>query len=513
MHVLPPLMATVLTLTNLNIDPFFPDSCCSEVVDSFCKYRTTGRRRLFDDITTAPATLLSVTMFNSTNNRNRKAYGKRRHARDRIIDSCFVSSPLKEMKTIEIREDSVIDLLEKLRLDNNIEKDSFVYIGAINTREGNSILSPRDPNQRRALRLSGRLSAKKDNKEHQTNLQDSPSLVRASSPATEAHRVDISSTADGPGHEDEQVPPPIPAHEVTRVKSSKTKIQAKTIKAKNARPQASPILLASSTPEIISHAQPLLSLCVDDHSRSAPLCFHAWADSLDRFFEVVKIAEASYGEVFRLSVLPDVTTSFSKGDESVLKLIALKAPPSSTESATQKRKQAAMSVVEHVASEVRMLRRMSPVPGFTNFRDIKVVQGRLPPQFVAAWKHYDQHVKKSLFPDPSKKASYVETQLWAVVEMQDAGTDLEGLLELEPQFDPEDLDRECPIPVWREINVWAAWDIFWTTAFAVAKGEGFAEFEVSCLYISSLSSTNTRFSTVTFTSATSAFAPSRPRQL
>ena len=135
-----------------------------------------------------------------------------------------------------------------------------------------------------------------------------------------------------------------------------------------------------------------------------------------------------------------------------------------------------MSAVEHVASEARMLKHMSLVPGMTNFRDLKVVQGRLPKQFVAAWKHYDTNVKKSLFIDPSRKSAYEETQLWAVVEMQDAGTDLEGLLEVEQQVKEE--EDEPVKPLWRNISVWAAWDIFWSTACAIAKGESYAEFEV-----------------------------------
>jgi serine/threonine-protein kinase haspin len=421
-------------------------------------------------------------MFASTNNRNRQAYGKRRHARDRIIDSCFVSSPLKETKTIEIREDTVLDLLEKLGL----EDDAVAVVAAIlpevrilSKQDEENVLSPRDPNQRRALRLSGGLSAKKDKKKIRIIVQDPPSLAKSISLVTEVQKEDSQPIPEDIELEEEEVPPqvPAPARKSSRGQSSSTKAHAKSSRTRKTRIKASVIPLASSTAEIIIHAQPLLSLCIDDHTRTAPVCFHAWADSLNKFFHVIKIAEASYGEVFRLSVLPGVATSFSKGEESVLKLIALKAPPSAMETATHKRKQAAMSVVEHVASEVRMLRRMSPVPGFTNFRDIKVVQGRLPAQFVAAWKHYDQNVKKSLFPDPSKKASYDETQLWAVVEMQDAGTDLEGLLELEPIYDPEDIEEECPIPHWRQINVWAAWDIFWSTAFAVAKGEGFAEFE------------------------------------
>ena len=72
------------------------------------------------------------------------------------------------------------------------------------------------------------------------------------------------------------------------------------------------------------------------------------------------------------------------------------------------------------------------VANFTNFRDLTILQGRPSLSFTNAWKTWNKsrsRGKKSEFPDPGKKASYDETQLWAIVEMQDAGTDCERLME------------------------------------------------------------------------------------
>lgn len=101
---------------------------------------------------------------------------------------------------------------------------------------------------------------------------------------------------------------------------------------------------------------------------------------------------------------------------------------------------------------------MTPVPGFTNFRDVRVVQGRPPAPLVDAWRAFDRDVRRSEFPDPGKRSSYPDTQLWAVVEMQDAGVDLETRVVR---------------------DVWEAWDAFWGIASALAKGEEYAEYEVS----------------------------------
>jgi len=88
------------------------------------------------------------------------------------------------------------------------------------------------------------------------------------------------------------------------------------------------------------------------------------------------------------------------------------------------------------------------------------MRGRLPTQFVSAWRYYHKNVKKSFFQDPGRKTTHDEDQLWAVVEMQDAGKDLETV--------PIESEEMC-------------WDAFWGVTIALAKGEEWAEFEVrSC---------------------------------
>lgn len=441
-----------------------------------------------DDGTTI-ALIKQHTMLESRRPRNRQGYGRRKPATAQLIDSCFTSSsPAKEQNTIEICEDKVVDLLQNLSLDHkevsNAKQEETTDKPA--TKDvARRALEPRNPNERRALRLSGGLPEKKKTKKA---LNVKPTQVEESVVEETVHPHDELQLPSRPRHqENEPVVSNLEPECLANVEKPKTKPSRRTDKPGHHRTRKVPVCeelpipLAPSTPEILQHAQPLLALCNDQHAKAGPLSFQAWSDSLSTYFQVKKIAEASYGEVFRLSLLPTVKTGFTKADESVLKLIALKAPPAVSKlTAAQKRKQAAMSAVDHVASEVRLLKRMSPVPGFTNFRDVRIVQGRLPTHFVKAWKDYDDNVKRSLFPDPSRKTTYEETQLWAVVEMQDAGTDLETVLEIERPMDAQDEEYEVPQrPEWREISVWAAWDIFWKAACAVAKGEAWAEFEVS----------------------------------
>ena len=207
--------------------------------------------------------------------------------------------------------------------------------------------------------------------------------------------------------------------------------------------------------------------------------FEQWSSELEPLFEITKIAEASFSEVYRLSAT-SATTGLK--EESVLKVVALKTPPAAplpcqmSERAVRDREgQMAKELEEreeknyyksHVAdvlSEVKLLQNLNYIPGFTNFRDLTVLQGRPSSSFSNAWKAWNKarpRGKKSYFPDPSKKTSYEDTQLWAVVEMQDAGMDCERLM------DSESLG-----------TIWEIWDVFWGVCLSVAKAEEACQFE------------------------------------
>jgi serine/threonine-protein kinase haspin len=223
------------------------------------------------------------------------------------------------------------------------------------------------------------------------------------------------------------------------------------------------------------YAAPLLSLRTDDsHRSSTPTPFSEWSESLESHFAIVKIAEASYGEVYRL-VLKAAHPQFTSSDESVLKVLALRSPPDHVNHRTgrkktkaQREKETWMSSVENVEAEIKLLQRMADIPGFTNFRDLRVLRGRPSAAFGEAWKDFNisrEKGEKSQFPDPAKKTSYDEDQLWVVIEMQDAGTDLEHV---------------------RLQNVWSVWDVFWGVTLALAKGEREARFEHRDLHMGNI---------------------------
>jgi serine/threonine-protein kinase haspin len=234
----------------------------------------------------------------------------------------------------------------------------------------------------------------------------------------------------------------------------------------------------------IAYASPLLSLSYG--KKVVP--FENWSSGLEPHFQITKIAEASFSEVFRLSALNAAGVS---NQESVLKIVALKTPPDAPlpcqlqtrairdregqmekEMAERHENDVWKSEVSDVLSEVKLLQNLNHIPGFTNFRDLTILQGRPSPAFADAWKAWNKsrpRGKKSEFPDPSKKTSYDETQLWAIVEMQDAGSDCEKLMETGGLS-----------------SIWEVWDVFWGVCLSVAKAEEACRFEHRDLHMGNI---------------------------
>jgi serine/threonine-protein kinase haspin len=239
------------------------------------------------------------------------------------------------------------------------------------------------------------------------------------------------------------------------------------------------------TPEdpYASYVSSLLSL--QSYGRSI-MTFKEWSASLEPHFTVSKIAEASFSEVYRLSASD---TACSSMKESVLKLVPLRSAPNAplrksarsgrntdaqaqTEKEAREEEESWKSQVEDVHSEVKLLQNLNHIPGFTNFRELTVLQGRPSKGFIDAWKSWNKSRpkdKKSWWPDPSKKASYDDVQLWAVIEMQDAGTDVEKVM------------RKGGLS-----TVWEIWDIFWGVCLSVAKAEEACRFEHRDLHLENI---------------------------
>lgn len=221
-----------------------------------------------------------------------------------------------------------------------------------------------------------------------------------------------------------------------------------------------------------AYARPILDESMSPVASEGVQKFGSWAARAGNMFEVVKIAEGSYGEVYKLRLREEAC----RGEMSKSKLAKLRAygdgvfkiVPLRAQSGPGSKK---FTSVDEIVAEVKLLKLLDPIPGFARFRDIHVVQGRFPESFQAAWNKYKQTKDDCLNPNPANKRAYPDSQLWAILEMDDAGCELEKFS-------------------WS--SIFQVYDIFWGVAMALARAEEYAMFEVGLLLLTLLTPLNQR---------------------
>ena len=405
----------------------------------------------------------------------RKVYGKRTTRAPRDTFAAFVSPPRDSKKEAPKEDPDLLSIaagLDNLKICSPKSKS-----GVARTK--------RQP----LVEKSGNEGAEE---------QTFPPETRRKSRASGAVVSDEAKSDNGPGSRDSavtgaarapdlRVAPLSPEKENTRPKSPSKEPPRASSKHDDEYEQISNLIPPKPDPrpsdsDGLKHSNIYTSHCTDllALANHPIMPFSDWTDQLTAHFTLSKIAEASFGEVYRLSA-HDRIPNFSRDDESVVKIIALKPPAAITVPAHRTRckpaprpSTEAMSAPREVATEVRLLQRMTAIPGYTNFRDVRVLQGRPPAALVAAFRDFNRAQRgrgkeASIFPDPGRKGGYGADQLWAVIEMQDAGADLERCVE----------DGRCA-------DVWAVWDVFWQVVLALAKGEEAAMFEHRDLHLGNI---------------------------
>ena len=207
---------------------------------------------------------------------------------------------------------------------------------------------------------------------------------------------------------------------------------------------------ANVSKDTLDYLTPLLSTnisqCVED--------FQGWADERAAILRISKVGEGSFGEVYRAQGSKEAV---------ILKLMPLNA---------QKGKGSrSYTSIESASNEISLLKRMQRVPGFVEYRGACILQGTMASQFTSFWNEYMRSSRTVESKDPNKKATYPDSQLWLLIEMSDAGRNLER-----GQYLPPD----CPLapPKGKPyLSIQRTWDIWWQVVKALAKAEVFCEFE------------------------------------
>lgn len=221
------------------------------------------------------------------------------------------------------------------------------------------------------------------------------------------------------------------------------------------------------------YTKPILDEALSPIAAQGVQKFISWAARGGNMLEIVKIAEGSYGEVYKMRIREEVCKQeMSKSKlarlmaygEGVFKVVPLRA----AKGAGSKK----FTSVNEIVSEVKMLKYLDPIPGFARFREIHVVQGRFPESLQEAWDHYKKAKPGDcLNPNPANKRAYLDSQLWAIIEMDDAGSELEKFS-------------------WS--SMFQIYDIFWGVAMALARAEEYALFEHRDLHLGNVCIRSTR---------------------
>ncbi|KAK9449648.1 uncharacterized protein V1518DRAFT_372268 [Limtongia smithiae] len=153
---------------------------------------------------------------------------------------------------------------------------------------------------------------------------------------------------------------------------------------------------------------------------------------------LTKLGEASYSEIF-------CSVARGNGETRVLKVLPFGGPPTEDDVEQQ-------ASARDIANELQITSNMSSLPGFVHMLDAHVVRGVYPTELLALWDAYaDTKGSENVRPD-----WYSPTQLYAVVELQHGGADLEHF----------------EVRSWRECA-----EVFWQVAHALAGAEEKCEFE------------------------------------
>lgn len=195
---------------------------------------------------------------------------------------------------------------------------------------------------------------------------------------------------------------------------------------------------------------------LETEDSKAGLQILSWPEICPPGDRIVKIAEASYAEVYRVS---------NERGTSIIKVIRMESPIKPQTKAQQKSglvDEEARSESD-VNGELKISEWLADIPGFVVYKERYIVQGKTCKELLETHQAFHKKAKRQdpdrlqFYPSPSR---YLDDTKFLVVELGDAGTALEN-------FDLESADQ--------------LWDIFFHVAIALARAEAHIEFEVSRL--------------------------------
>ncbi len=181
-----------------------------------------------------------------------------------------------------------------------------------------------------------------------------------------------------------------------------------------------------------------------------------WSEVCPPGDNIVKIAEASYAEVYRVT---------NERGTSIIKVIRMKSPIKPQTKTQQK--SGLVDEEPHseadLMGELRISEWLADIPGFVVYKERYIVQGKACRELLETHQAFHKKLKRQdpdrlqFYPSPSR---YLDGTRFLVVELGDAGTALEDF---------------------KLTTTEQLWDIFFHVTIALARAETYIEFEVRIL--------------------------------
>ncbi|KAI1640908.1 hypothetical protein F4809DRAFT_289048 [Biscogniauxia mediterranea] len=178
----------------------------------------------------------------------------------------------------------------------------------------------------------------------------------------------------------------------------------------------------------------------------------SWSEVCPPGDNIVKIAEASYAEVYRVT---------NERGTSIIKVIRMESPIKAQTKAQQR--SGLVDEEPHseadLMGELKISEWLADIPGFVIYKERYIVQGKTCRELLETHQAFHKKLKRQdpdrlqFYPSPSR---YLDGTRFLVVELGDAGTALED-------FELVSADQ--------------LWDIFFHVAIALARAEARVEFE------------------------------------
>jgi serine/threonine-protein kinase haspin len=222
---------------------------------------------------------------------------------------------------------------------------------------------------------------------------------------------------------------------------------------RNKQPVPPPVPVQEQTPEPDDPPDNDYQEVLEDAIPEGDLRILSWSEVCPAGDRIVKIAEASYAEVYRVT---------NERGTSIIKVIRMESPIKAQTKAQQK--SGLVDEEPHSESdlmgELKISEWLADIPGFVVYKERYIVQGKACRELLETHQAFHKKAKRQdpdrlqYYPSPSR---YLDDTKFLVVELGDAGTALEDF---------------------QLLSTDQLWDIFFHVAIALARAEAQIEFEV-----------------------------------